>query len=109
VQWPDILDVARAVVVPGCALAAVVHHLGAGLRQVVLELVRGKAEVDKVRATGQARVAEVEAETVGKLAVIEATNRARINELVVEHELRLALERERAARPRRQLDRGPLG
>jgi hypothetical protein len=37
------------------------------------------------------------------VAVIEATSRARIDEMVVEHELQLALEQDRTARPRRRL------
>jgi hypothetical protein len=37
------------------------------------------------------------------VAVIEATSRARIDEMVVEHELQLALKQDRTARPRRRL------
>ncbi len=97
---PNLVDLAQAVLVPGCALAAVAHHLGRGLREAFLEWVRGRADVAKIKATGEARRAEIEAETVGRVAVLEAENRARLTELIVEHELRAALDVHSITTPR---------
>lgn len=83
----EALDVVR-VLVPGGALVAVAVQLA----KAVPEWVRGRAEV-----------ARVEAEAAREVAVIEATSRAKVREMVVEHELQLAREHDRPARPRRQL------
>jgi hypothetical protein len=88
---------ALQVLVPGGALAALLYHLCSRL---------GHAAAFKLeeRSRRRTRVAEIEAEAAREVAVIEAASRARVREMRVEQELRLALEQHRTGRPRRQLE-----
>ena len=84
-DWLDLIRVALG----SSAAVTLVCQTGS----VIREWMRGQTEVAKISATADADVTRIWARAEAKIA-----------EMYVAHDLRLALERDRASRPRPQLD-----
>lgn len=100
VQLLDWLDVVR-LLVGGSAFAAI----GYQPVRLLLEWVRGEYRLAEIQAKDMARTNEVKAIYDGEIALVQATVDAEIAKMRTAHDLRLALERDRASRPARQLQR----